>query len=177
MTSASKLHESANESSGSEQRKTNKQTIKQLASIVKSPSQTSEHAQEVDIAIYNELIDAANQPPMKNLICYSVNQIDVLQQSGNHTFVSQFESDEFMQKFIGLLKSQKQLKPAASLHRGAKSTDAQFRLERFCIYGLVISKALQPIFINRFTTATMLAAAPQGGGYNCQRMLAMQRVR
>ena len=43
-------------------------------------------------------------PPIKSPICYSINQIEVLQQLGNHTFAAQYESDEFMQKIIGLLK-------------------------------------------------------------------------
>ena len=55
-------------------------------------------------ASMNELqIEAANKPPMKTPICYSVSHIEVLQTLGNHTFASQYESDEFIQKVIGLL--------------------------------------------------------------------------
>ena len=43
---------------------------------------------------------AANQPPIKTPVCYSVNQIGVLQTLGNHTFVSQYEIDEFIQKLL-----------------------------------------------------------------------------
>ena len=49
-------------------------------------------------------IEAANKPPIKTPICFSVRQIEVLQTLGNRTFVSQYESDEFIQKVIGLLK-------------------------------------------------------------------------
>ena len=105
MTSASEQHDSKNESSGLEQGKTNNQiTIKQIASIVKAQSQTSETEQDADIAMNRELIDPANQPPMKLPICYSINQMELLQQLGNHTFAVQYEFDEFMQKMIGLLK-------------------------------------------------------------------------
>ena len=52
----------------------------------------------------DDIIQAANIPPIKSPICYSINQIEVLQQLGNHTFAAQYESDEFMQKIIGLLK-------------------------------------------------------------------------
>ena len=53
VTSANEQHESANESSGVEQRKTNKQTIKQIASIVKAQPLTSESEQEADIEMNN----------------------------------------------------------------------------------------------------------------------------
>ena len=104
VTSASEQHESVNESSCLEQRKTNKQSIQQIASIVKAQSQTSESEQDADIAMNRELIDAANQSTIKSPICYSVNQIEVLQQLGFHSFAAHYESDEFMQTIIGLLK-------------------------------------------------------------------------
>ena len=52
----------------------------------------------------DELIQEANKPPIKTPQCYSVNQIEVLQSLGNFTFASQYESDEFLQRVIGLIK-------------------------------------------------------------------------
>ena len=52
----------------------------------------------------DDIIQAANMPLIKSPVCYSINQIEVLQQLGNHTFAAEYESDEFMQKIIGLLK-------------------------------------------------------------------------
>ena len=68
--SSSEQRKGANESSGLDQRKTNKQTIKQIALVVKAQSQTRATVREVDnnTARNNELIEAANQPPMKNLL-------------------------------------------------------------------------------------------------------------
>ena len=39
----------------------------------------------------------ANKPPLKSPICYSVDQIEILQTLGNYTFAALFESDEFLQ--------------------------------------------------------------------------------
>ena len=51
-----------------------------------------------------EFRHAANQPPLKIPMCYSVNQIEVLQTLNNFTFASQYKTDEFMQKIVALLK-------------------------------------------------------------------------
>ena len=81
----SKQRESANESSRIDWRKTNKQTRKQIASIIKTQSSTSESEREVDnyAELNDELIQAANMPLTKSPICYRINQIQVLQQLGN----------------------------------------------------------------------------------------------
>ena len=38
-------------------------------------------------------------------MCYSVNQIEILQTLGNYTFAAHFETDEFMQKVITLIQT------------------------------------------------------------------------
>ena len=43
-------------------------------------------------------IEFANKPPPKTPICYSVNQVEILQTLGNYTFAAHFETDEFLQK-------------------------------------------------------------------------------
>ena len=50
------------------------------------------------------IIEAANQPPLKVPMCYSINQIEVIQTLGNHTLASQNDADEFLQKIIKLIK-------------------------------------------------------------------------
>ena len=116
----SKQCESANESSGIEERKTKKQTIKPLASIIKTQSSTCESEREVDnyAEMNDELIQAANMAPIKTPICYSINQIEVLQQLRNHIFKAHYESDEFMQKIIGLLKKPGSTKISRFPHLG-----------------------------------------------------------
>ena len=51
-----------------------------------------------------EFRHAANQPPLKVPMCYSVNQIEVLKTLGNFTFAAEYETDEFIQKIVALLK-------------------------------------------------------------------------
>ena len=69
----------------------NKQTINEIATIIKT-TQSSE-AEQANEIITEEFCHAANQPPLKIPMCYSVNQIEVLQTLGNFTFASQYETD------------------------------------------------------------------------------------
>ena len=80
----------------------NKQTLNEIATIIKT-TQSSE-AEQANEIMTEELRHAANQPPLKIPMCYSVDQIEVLQTLGNFTFASQYETDEFMQKIVALLK-------------------------------------------------------------------------
>ena len=80
----------------------NKQTLNEIATIIKT-SQSSE-AEEASETMTEEFRHAANQPPLKVPMCYSVNQIEVLQTLGNFTFDSQYETDENMQSIVALLK-------------------------------------------------------------------------
>ena len=55
----------------------------------------------------NSTIEFADKPPLKTPMCYSINQVEVLQNLGKYTFVSQFEADEFIefiQKVISLIE-------------------------------------------------------------------------
>ena len=49
-------------------------------------------------------LEFANKPPLKIPICYSVNQAEILQTLGNYTIAAHFESDEFLQKLVGLME-------------------------------------------------------------------------
>ena len=40
----------------------------------------------------------------KNSKCYSVNQIEIIQNLGNYAFAAQSEADDFIQKIIELIK-------------------------------------------------------------------------
>ena len=95
-------------------------------------------------------IEAANKPPIKTPICFSVRQIEVLQTLGNRTFVSQYESDEFIQKVIGLLKKPDTTKinrlPTPWREKfKCLSLDANNFL--YMDEHLVVPKALRPIII------------------------------
>ena len=91
--------------SENEAAKANKQPLKQIAANIQT-SQLSEStsAAHESAKMSNELMRLADQPPIKKPICYSVNQIEVLQTLGNFTFASRYESDEFLQKIILLIK-------------------------------------------------------------------------
>ena len=52
----------------------------------------------------NSTIETADKPPIKTPICYSINQVEILQNLGNYTFAAQFEADDFLQKKINLVK-------------------------------------------------------------------------
>ena len=79
--------------------KANKQPLKQIAAVIQTSqlSQSTSDAQE-SAKMSDELMRMADQPPIKTPICYSINQIEVLQTLGNVTCASQYETDEFLQK-------------------------------------------------------------------------------
>ena len=85
--------------------KSNEQTINQIAAVIKLDiSSKSAQESENSTKTSDTIIEAANKPPIKTRICYSVNQIEGLQMLGNYTFVAQYETNEFIQKIVGLLK-------------------------------------------------------------------------
>ena len=51
-----------------------------------------------------EIIQVADQPPIKTPVCYTKHQIEVLQTLGKFTFAAHYETDEFLQKVTQLLK-------------------------------------------------------------------------
>ena len=97
----------------------NKQTLNEIATIIKT-TQSSE-AEQANEIMTEEFRHAANQPPLKIPMCYSVNQIEVLQTLNNFTFASQYETDEFMQKKWPSLKSPLVQKYIDFPHLGGKS--------------------------------------------------------
>ena len=80
----------------------NKQTLNEIATIINT-SKVSEAEQSSEM-MSEEFRHAANQPPLKVPMCYSVNQIEVLKTLGNFTFAAEYETDEFIQKIVALLK-------------------------------------------------------------------------
>ena len=85
--------------------KANKQPFKQIGAIIQT-SQLSESTSDAheSAKMSDELMRRADQLPTKLPVCYSINQIEVLQILGNFTFASQYETDEFLQKNILLIK-------------------------------------------------------------------------
>ena len=117
LATSSERHAKVKAEKVSEITSANKQTIKQIAATITSAQESNYSANSSDSEQINnkanssdsdqmsdELIQEANKPPIKTPQCYSVNQIEVLQSLGNFTFASQYESDEFLQKVIGLIK-------------------------------------------------------------------------
>ena len=51
-----------------------------------------------------EIMQVADQPPIKTPVCYTEHQIEVLQTLGKFTFVAHYETDDFLQKITHLLK-------------------------------------------------------------------------
>ena len=60
----------------------NKQTLNEIATIIKT-TQSSE-AEQTNETMTEEFRHAANQPPLEVPMCYSVNQIEVLQTLISH---------------------------------------------------------------------------------------------
>ena len=83
--------------------KVNKSPIKQIAAIIQTLSirEAESNAKE---NMSDEILQMANQPPIKTPICYSINQIEVLQKLGNLTFAAHYETDKFLQKVIQYIK-------------------------------------------------------------------------
>ena len=146
-----------------EQAKTN--TIKEITAIIKSESsETSSNIEMSNQSNSNssdnnetnaqewatEITSTANKPPIKAPICYSVNQIEVLQTLGNFTFAANYEADDFLQKIAALVKHPE----AAKINRLPAPWREKFR--SFSIDAnnylymderLVIPKALKTIII------------------------------
>ena len=105
LEGANKLSESENMADTEDAAKSNIPTLKQLAAVTKSEiTSGSRQENENSTKVSDTAIEAANKPPIKTPICYSVNQIEVLQTIGNYTFATQYETDKFIEKNVGLLK-------------------------------------------------------------------------
>ena len=82
----------------------NKQTLEEIVTIVSTVQSSETDELSENNTMSEELNYAANQPPIKTPICYSVNQIEVIQTLGNYTFASQYGTDEFIQKIVTLIQ-------------------------------------------------------------------------
>ena len=90
------------------------------------------------------------RPPVKTPVCYSINQVAVLQNLGNNTFASSYEAYEFLQKIINLHK----IPDSTKINRLPTPWREKFksisRDENDYLYvdeRLVIPKALRPIIM------------------------------
>ena len=85
--------------------KQERQTIKGIiASICNQASSEKMYSSSDSDMCDNSTIEFADKPPIKTPICYSINQVELLQNIGNYTFAAQIEADDFLQKIINLLK-------------------------------------------------------------------------
>ena len=170
--------------------------IKQIASAIKTQSSTSESERQVEsdnrAEMNDDIIQAANMPLIKSPICYSINQIEVLQQLGSHTFAAEYESDEFMQKIIGLLKRPESTKIKPPPHTMEREVQVpQLRCQRLRLHGRKISNPQDAKTNHHEITALhapgarchvgnhflcVVAKTASRGSHNRQRMPPMQRV-
>ena len=99
LASENEMQESVKESNEAESTNVNKRTLKEVVATIR-PAVSSDSVQETNDndKMSEHIIEFANQPPLKAPICYSINQIEVIQILGNHTFASQYEADEFLPK-------------------------------------------------------------------------------
>ena len=105
MANASKRQDNKATARESEATNVTKAPFKQIAAIIQATAISETSSDEIDNdKISEELLRMADKPPLKTPVCYSVNQIEVLQTLGNFTFASQYETDEFLQKIKNLMK-------------------------------------------------------------------------
>ena len=92
----------------------------------------------------------ANKPPLKIPNCYSVNQTKILQTLGNYTFAAHFESDDFLQKIVGLMKkpdSTKINRLPAPWRKKVKCFSLDSNNYLYMDERLIIPKLLRPVLI------------------------------
>ena len=98
----------------------------------------------------NSTIEFADKPPLKTPMCYSINHVEILENSGNDNFASQFEADDFIQKVISLIKKPEPTKinrlpaPWREKFRCFSLDDKDFL---YMDESLVIPKTLRPIIL------------------------------
>ena len=95
--------------SGSEREKElckqERQTIKGIiASIFNQASSKKMYNSSDSDMCDNSPIEFADKLPIKTPFCYSISQVEILQNLGNYTVAAQFEADGFLQKIFNLLK-------------------------------------------------------------------------
>ena len=107
LAKKSKTQERVKATDEAESANANKQTIKEVVATIKV-SVTSDSMQESgdQAKMSNSKPEAANQPPIKVPICYSISQIEVSQTLGNYAFARQYKTDDFLGKTIKLIKRQ-----------------------------------------------------------------------
>ena len=124
-TNASKRQDNKATARESEATNVTKAPFKQIAAIIQATAISETSSDEIDNdKMSEELQRMADKPPIKTPVCYSVNQIEVLQTLGNFTFASQYETDEFLQKKLNLMKKPDSTKKTASPHRGERNSEA-----------------------------------------------------
>ena len=104
MANASERQDRKATASESDVESVNESPLKQIAAIIQTSKLSESNTDETDSEkMSEELQRMADKPPIKTPVCYSVNQIELLQTLGIFTFGSQYETDEFLQKVINLM--------------------------------------------------------------------------
>ena len=106
LTNQSELARSSDASSDSELNKQCEQTIKSIIASINPSANNAAKMESSDSETYHaaSTIEFASKPPLKTPMCYSINQIEILQTFGDYTFAAHFETDEFLQKLITLIE-------------------------------------------------------------------------
>ena len=133
----------------------NKQTKRTLKSIIATINENnsdsnSDKMSSTESENETSTIEFAHKLPLKTPLCYSMDQVEILQTYGNYTFAAHFESDEFLQKILNLMKTPDSTKinrlPAPWREKfrcfSRDSNDYIYMDER-----LVVPKALRPIIL------------------------------
>ena len=102
--------------------KQEKQTIRGI--IASTNVQNSMSSQSDFDTCEQSTIEFAEKPLLKTPICYSIIQIEILQNLRNYTFAAQFEADDFLQKVIALVKKPVAAKISRLPARGEKNSVA-----------------------------------------------------
>ena len=168
------------------------QTIKSIIASINTSVSTSKIDSSDSASYAASTIEFASTPPMKTPMCYSINQIEILQTLGNYTLAAHFESDEFLQKIVNLIQ-----KPdSTKINRLPAPWREQFKcliLDKhdypYMDERLVVPKVLRPIIFASLhygnpgrdsmlsTVSNVVATSPPRGGRNCKNLPSMSNCR
>ena len=140
-------------------------SINERESVSKMDSNPDSHSYETSTNAF------ADKPPIKTLVCFSINQIEVLENLGNYTFAAQFEADDFLQKVIFLLKRPDATKvnrlPAPWREKfkcfSLDSNDFLYKDEKLVILKVLGSIILRSLHYGHPGRDSMLATVSNGG--------------
>ena len=101
-TEMTQLRERTESSENAAINKQERQTIKSINASISCDRENSSNMNSLSDsdACKKSIIEFLDKPPLKTPICYSVNQIEIIQNLGSYTFAAQFQADDFLQKIF-----------------------------------------------------------------------------